>query len=653
MSQKIHTVCPRDCYDTCSLIALKDGEDIVSIVGDPGHEITQGFLCPRGNKDAQRAFQNRVLFPWIRKEKKPGRAFERAIWDQAIDRIVRELTQVIDRHGPHSVLLLDYAGNNGLLAGVFPNRLWNAIGASKTDHSVCSKSGHVGISLHYGSSHGLQPESLLFRKTIVYWGFNAAVSAVHIHALSLRARRAGARIVCIDPRRSETAKQSDVWISPRPGTDVVLVYGIARALIQNALLDLDFLHRYTIGFERFAQEAMAFTPEKVEKITGVNDETVERLARWYAESKPAVTLIGIGFQKSKEGADMTRAVSLLSAMTGQHRGFFYSNGQGYPVDLSYLSGSGLGERTSPVVSQVELGEYVQSGAFKFVYIYGANPAVTLPDQNALRKGLLRKDVYTVVHEVHWTDTCDFADVVLPAQSYLEKEDIALPWTHGWLQKSERVIAPLGESRHEIDVMDCLARGMNRNEPWLHEDPWKAVKKSLLHALAESDMERLFRGERVRMAYKALDEYPTSSGKIHFSSDDGSVPLPVFEIEPEEDGQFVLLGSSMREYTHTQFQEIYGPIPTIFVMNPQDCEDMGIREGQVVSLKNGLGAMEGKVKISDDVPRKTIWTPKESVGLCGRPLNGLVSGKPQRIGGGSTFNSTRVEVVVGASPQIEA
>ncbi|MFX1563995.1 MAG: molybdopterin-dependent oxidoreductase, partial [Promethearchaeota archaeon] len=396
MAKKIiETVCPRDCYDTCFLkVQVDDKENAVSVKGDQANPVTQGFLCPRGAKDHVRATQNRVLQPCVRKGSKPGRTFQALAWEDALEIFTEKLHRTLKDYGPKAILRLDYAGNGGLLAWYFPLRFWNAIGATRTDYSLCSKSGHEALQLHYGSSDGIQPEKLVEQQLIVFWGFNPAVSSPHMWRLSQIAREKNdALIAVIDPRKSRSAEQADIWLAPKPGSDIILSFGLAKFLIDNKYVDLEFIKKWTTGFNQLKSEVMKWTPKKVESVTGVEWQSIERLGEVYGRLKPSSTMIGLGFQKSHQGAEAVRAISLLPALVGLHRGFFYSNSRAYQVDLPYLTGERFTRKKTHIVSQVALGPLIEQGEFKFIFIFNMNPALTLPGQSSFRKGLSRSDVF--------------------------------------------------------------------------------------------------------------------------------------------------------------------------------------------------------------------------------------------------------------------
>jgi anaerobic selenocysteine-containing dehydrogenase len=643
--KEVATVCARDCYDTCALVVTLDElEQIRSIRGAKKNPVTQGFTCPRGAKDHERLHRNRVKAPFVRQ----GDRFEQTDWEKGLSIVSGKLGEALEKHGPEAVLYLDYAGNTGLLTGAFPQRLWNAMGATQTDGALCSASGHTGLSLHYGGSYGIRPLELLSMNLVVFWGFNAAVSSPHMWALARRAGKSrGAQIVVVDPRESRTAKDADLWIQPRPGSDVALAYGLTNYLIQNDYVNLDFIQEWTEGFERLKVEATEWTPDRVERSTGVAWESIEQLGEAYGSLKPSATMIGIGLQKCDQGADQVRAVSFIPALLGLHKGFFYSNADSFSIDTSLIRGKGLTGKRPRIVSQVALADLVKRGEFKFIYVSCMNPALTLPNQHAFREGISRPEAFVVVHETHWTKTAQYADVVLPAPTYLEKDDLVIPWSHNYVQYSRRTVRAITDSRSEIWVMREIARRLGLAEDWLYEDPWEAVKLALEDAFEEGGLESLRSGEMLRLKRKPKNNYPTSSGKIEFHSsravEMGLNPLPTQIPLPIEKGRFILLTSATPEYTSTQFQEVYGAIPAIVVINGRDAEGLGVENDDVVILSNDYGEVRVKVTISDAAPQGIIWSPRQSEGLAGEPQNCLMSSNLQDIGGGPRFNSTTVTI----------
>jgi len=640
-------MCTRDCPDACFLdVEVKD-DVIVSVRASSENPVTAGITCPRALGDPQRNYSmDRVLNPYIKKRKE-GQRFELATWDDALGLVAERLRETIDTHGPGSVLLLDYYGNTGLLSSGFSRRLWTALGATRTDEAICSASGHAALRLHYGLSYGVEPEALLGRKIIVFWGFNAKHSSPHTWAMALKAKRENdAAIVVVDPRQSESTSMADLWLYPRPGTDVALCYGLARHLITNGHVDTGFVEEHCAGYEEYMEEALRWTPERVEAVTGVSWEGVEALADALVKYGDPVFMIGIGLNKSISGAESVRAVSLIPALLGEHRGFYYTNSRGRYL-AGDMEGATLTSRAHKVVSQVSIGERLAAGEFRFVYVQNMNPVLTLPDSNSIRKGLQRDDVFLVVHDTHLTETCRLADVVLPAATYLEKDDVVLSDSHPYVRKARKAVEPEGKSRDEVWVMRELARRVGVEERWVYDDPWAEAGRTLENAFIDGGFEDLMSGSSLRLRMRPADEYQTPSGRVEFYSsaaEEGVSPLPrQVELILGSD-EYILVSSSLPKYTHTQFRDVYGDIPAQVWINPVDAERHGVQEGAEVTLFNDLGRLKLTAVVTDRVPRGVLWAPRELIDGEGNAQNSLTPGEPQMIGGGPVYNSTRVKIL---------
>jgi anaerobic selenocysteine-containing dehydrogenase len=626
-----------------------EGDKIISTKGSTVNPVTQGFICPRGVGDPKRVYsKDRVLYPYIRSNEDSVCGLKRASWGKTLQLVAEKLQDVMDEYGKDAVLLYDYPGNQGFLAWQYPRRLWFALGATTIDYALCSSSGHEGIGLHYGLTYGLQPEDLLDMKAITFWGHNAKVSFPHQWALAKRAKKdQKAIIVAIDSRKSQTAEAADVWLNPHPGSDVALAYGIARCLIENDGVERNFIDDWTQGYEQYEEEALKWTPKLVEQTTGLSWKKVEEIGEVYIEKQPAAFMIGLGLQKSIHGAEAARATSLIPALLGYHRGFHYSDSNGRYVDWEYLNGSNRASAEAKVVEQVALGPRLEKGEFKFIFVLGTNPAVTLPNQRSVRAGLARDDVFLVVQDTHWTETTKYADVVLPAATYLEKRDLNFSDHHLYSRLSEKAVEPLGESKHEIWVMQELARKLERTEEWLFEDPWEALGKSLEEAFADGTLQDLLEGAVLKLRMRKMNEYQTPSGRIEFYSlkaeELGVTRLPSQLPCKVGEGWFILLNSSSSNYTHSQFRDVYGPIPQIVWINQIDTDKLGIKDGEYVTLFNDLGEVTVQAVVTEKVSRSTLWSPRPLTGCDGRPMNALALSTPQRIGSGPTFNSIKVKI----------
>ncbi|OQY19044.1 MAG: hypothetical protein B6I34_09995 [Anaerolineaceae bacterium 4572_32.1] len=290
---------------------------------------------------------------------------------------------------------------------------------------------------------------------------------------------------------------------------------------------------------------------------------------------------------------------------------------------------------------------VRGGEFKFIYISCMNPAMTLPNQRAFREGVSRRDVFVALHETHWTKTTRYADLVLPAPTYLEKEDLVIPWGHNYVQYSPSALHPVTNSRSEVWVMREIAERLGLTEDWLYQDPWNAAEPALENAFEGGNFRSLRSGKMLTLKTKPHNNYPTISGKIEFYSSRaaelGLNPLPIQTRLCIKEGNFILLTSATSKFTSTQFQEVYGAIPALVTMNSRDAERLGITEGHIVTIANERGQVQMKVTISETLPKGVMWSPRQSEGLAGEPQNCLMSSNPQEIGSGPSFNSTMVTV----------
>ncbi len=638
--ENIGTVCSRDCYDTCSLKAVidKSRQKIISLKPDTTNPITQNFLCPRGIKDLKRLQINRINHPFLKKEGN----IEKISWEKSFSLIANKIQQTIKEYGPDSILSLYFAGNQGLLSSIYPQRIWNAIGATQTDCSLCTSSGHAALNLHYGESYGLQPLELLKQKLIVFWGFNAAVCSPHIWALAKKAKKENnAKIIVIDPIKTQTAKQADIWTQIAPAHDKHLAYCIINSLINKKTINTNFIQNWTTGFESLKAKAKDWTLDKTSKYTGISQDNIKLITDCYSHTKPSATMIGIGLQKSKNGGDAVCTISFIPTVLGYHRNFFYSNSNAYSVDYSYITGASLTKRNIQVVNQVSLAEKVKENRFKLIYINCMNPARTLPNSKIFSDAIKQNNIFTVVHDTHWTATAKLASLVLPAPTYLEKDDLILPWSHNYIRCSKRIIKPITDSRSEIYVMQKIAKTLNLNEQWLYKLPWNEIKPALKNSLSNNEFEELLAGKALQLKLKPKCYYPTSSGKINLNQFEDNTE----ETKPDnyKNKVFILLSSSTSKYTSTQFQDIYGKIPSIVIINSADAIDLDISNNEIIILSNKYGTVKLQAKISDKIIKGVLWTPRQGEDLTGVPVNSIMIPIPQNVGNGSSFNSTTVNL----------
>lgn len=637
------TTCPRDCYDACGMIVETENKKIISIKGDPSHPVTRGFLCPRGANDINRMKTNRILYPSIKKNSD----FEKNSWDLTITLVSKKLKETLAKYGNHSILYLDYSGNEGLYNNIFAKRLWYSLGATFTDGALCTASGHAALKLHYGDSFGIQATELANQKLIIFWGFNAAVTSPHTWKLALQARKKNnAKIIVIDPIKNLSAKNADLFIQLFPGTDTALAFSIINKLISDNKIDNDFIKNFTLGFQELKEEAKKWTIKRTSEFCNIDIEKIELLTNLYSESKPSATYMGVGLQKREMGTEAIRAISFIPAILGFHRGFFYANSHGLLVDKDLISGENI-YPNSKYVSQVNLGEQIKNGDFKFIFINSTNPAVTHTNLLSLIEGLQRKDVFVVVNETHWTKTAELANIVLAVPTFLEKDDVMLSWGHNYTRYSQQVIEPITDSKTEIWIMQEIAKKLNLTDNFIFEDHKKVILKAFENTVDKNDKLYNSNNDLVKLKTKANDFYPTESGKIEFYSSQaqnlGINPLPVQTEIIRRENKFILLTTAVAKHTNSQFTEVFGKIPSEISISIDDAKRLNIKNEQIVKIKNELAELYFKAKISDSVQKNVLVLPRFVEDLNGTPSNVIFSGKFQKLGNGPTMHSTLVEI----------
>ena len=646
----VKNTCPRDCYDTCSINTYVQDGEIVKIEGNPEHPITRGFLCPKGYLLKNYVYRkDRILFPLRRVGTKGEGKFQKISLEKALELVSNKIKQIIRDYGSEAIVHYEYAGNSGLLSYNFPKRLFNALNTSYMEDTICDLAGERAIQLHYGKRYGLEPETLPHTKLIVFWGYNPANSSIHTYMFAKDAIKNGSTVVTIDPIRTLTSKLG--WhIRPRPGTDGFLAMGIANLLIENDWIDKTFIENYTIGFDKFRDFAKEFTLEKVTTITGVSKEEIQKFTEIYATEKHSGIYIGIGLQKQKFGAEIVRAVSLLPALVGIHRGFYFCNNV-RDFDYSYLSGRNLATKKLRSFPMQKLGEVLNREDIKMLYVYNANPLATAPNNLLVKKGLEREDLFVVVHDLYLTDTADYADIVFPAASPFEITDIYVSYWHHYISVNQPAIKPLGASLSNAELTRLIARKLGLSYPLLYEDDMTVIRNVLTKSkLFGGSIDELFSRGFMKLKTYPRDQYQTPSGKIEFYSSkavrENISPLPKIVL-PERNAKykFQLISSSHKLLIHSQYYQT-NTIEPLVLINPDDAKDFELQNGDEVILSNDYGSWSVKIKISDDVPLGVLWTfrtPWVKLQKDKRNLNAVTSDDIQNIANGVTTNSTFVNI----------
>ena len=624
------SVCMRDCYDTCSLVSKFENGKLI-VMGNPDHPITRGFLCPKGAL-LSKWFSSgeRLKTPLIRRGKEN---FKETTWEEAISIVADRLGDTINKYGSESVLVYQYAGDRGIINYFFPLRLFHYLNTSMLDYGICDRAGQEALKDTYGTAVGIDPEELKEQKLIVYWGINSFWTNIHGFMLVR-----GIEKWTVDVIKTETARRSDKFFQIKPHTDVLFALGVAKLIIENDLYDRGFIKENAFGFEEFKNYVSKINLDLVARETGIERNEIEEFAFEYAEKK-GIIHIGYGMQRSLMGGEAVRAISLLPALVGHKFGFIYDM---KTIDKSYAEGAFLRKGKVRRIPQMKLAESIERGDVKFLYIYNANPLASLPNQNRLRKALEENDVFIVVHDLFLTDTALFADVVLPANTFFERLDIADSYYHRYVALNEPVGRLYGKSNYEVIRM--LASALGIENPYLHESEEDIIRKILeKNGLS---FEELRRKGFIKIPEKSR-MYSTPSGKIEFYSQRavkrGLPPFP--EYNPIKGRGLQLLSPTHRMTITSQYHNTHGIVDPNLYMNPEDAVVRGIEDGELVEVYNEMGAVKTKVRLTDDVPKgvvvlyKAFW-PK----ILGWNVNFLTNDEVNgEYGNSSAYHSTWVEV----------
>jgi molybdopterin guanine dinucleotide-containing S/N-oxide reductase-like protein len=686
----------------------------IKVQGDPTHPVTQGFLCGKVAKYLDRVYSpERILYPLRRKpgaEKGPllrGReheAFERIGWDEALDAVAARLKEISLTHGPESILPYSYAGTIGVLGyGSMDRRFFHRLGASQLDRTICAEAGGVAWKLVYGKKVGTPTEDFRHAKLIVAWGANIHGNNVHLWPMVEQARRNGARLIVIDPYKTRTAALADWHIAIRPGTDVALALGMMHVIVRDGLEDRAYIAEMTHGFEALAERVREYTPQRVAAWTGMTAGEVEQLAREYATTRPAAIRMNYGVQRTENGGTAVRAISMLPALTGAWKyrggGAQLSTSGAFDWDKAAVERPDLAlasplRRLARVVNMSSLGQALtelgRSADAKpedgppvhALFVYNSNPAAVAPNRNAVRRGLMRPDLFTVVHELFFNDTTDYADYVLPATTFLEHTDIQGAYGHYFVQLSTQAIAPLGESRTNVQLFSELARRMGFTEDCFHDTPEEIIQQALragadghaaIPAMEHITLEDLKREGHIPLAFHRNPEtepfmpnvagtVPTPSGKIEFSSDalamQGLDPLPAFvpptESRWNESAQrhpLEFLSRKADNYMNSTFANLDGhrkmeaAKSNKLDMHPEDAKVRGIVDGELVRIFNDRGSLRLTAHVNGSVPAGVVAAQLDWAKLHRDQdnVNALTSERLTDLGAGATFYSTLVEV----------
>lgn len=645
----LYNACPRDCYDTCSIVTTVDNGRIIKVTGNKQHPVTQGFLCAKVGRYATEFVysKDRIQHPMKRVGKKGDLKFERISWDQAYDIICDKIIETRDKQGYDKILQYGYFGHMGLLNRHYSQRFFNAINCSNISPTICSLAGRVALKYAYGNFAGLDPEDMLNSKLVILWGLNSKWSNVHGFNIAKKASENGTKVVVIDPVETETTAIGK-YLRIKPGTDGVLAMGIANYLISNNLYDKEFIAKNTFGFDKFSETVKKFNINYVSKITGLTKDDIKELADDFSSLRPSFIHLGFGLQKQMHGGEIVRTIALLPSLAGQYR-VHYSNSD-RDIDLPYLQGKHLAVKPQKLFNMTQLGKIINDNEISMLFVYGSNPLNTCPNQGLLKKGFERDDFFLVVHDLFMNDTACFADIVLPSTSPFETFDVNLSYYHNYMAVNNKAIDNVGESKSNYEAFHDLAKRFGIKDPWIEETGIDALKHVMWKSpLIDFTFEDLLEKGFMKMKPMPVNDFKTPSGRIEFYSQlaekDGISPLPEYK-EESNSYPIRLITANHRLLTHSQNHNIINDrLKPIIEISVKDANKRQIKSGEKVRLKNGMDELIIEALVSKNIQQGVAlayigpWATLSE----GKSINCLTTDSVQSYGGNSAYNSTFLEI----------
>lgn len=682
MTELRRSVCALDCPDTCAaLVQVEDGR-ATKLMGDPGHPVTRGFLCAKVTQYLEREYHPlRLLYPQRRVGPKGEGRFERISWAEAVAEIAHRLESIAARFGPESVLPYSYAGTMGLLNGSsMDRRFFHRLGASRLDRTICSSTGTAALNLTLGQRTGTEPEQFAHARCIIAWGASVLNTNVHLWPFIVEARRAGAKLYVIDPLPTKTARLADVHLAINPGSDAALALGMMHILFRDGLADRDFLRQHCDGWEQVEEDVKAYPPAHVSAFTGLSVEQIETLARDYATIRPSIIRMNYGIQRNERGALAAHAVSLLPAVIGSWKelggGFQLSTSSGFPLNRAALelpelqNVSPLG-REARLLNMAELGKILTdtldegplAPPVKALVVYNSNPGAIAPNQNRVHAGLRREDLFTVVLEQFQTDTARFADILLPATTFLEHTDLYAAYGHYYLQLARPALPPPGECRPNVDVFRDLAKAMGFQDPCFDDTDDALLRQALdsPHPFLEGiTLERLEAESSIRVSVSpqgtpylphAEGGFGTPSGRCEFhperlkyvppkeSRHGGQAALESYPLE--------LISAKMERGLNSTFgyREDLNAACGVASFHPEDAAARSITPGSGVRVFNRRGSVRLTARLDAALKPGIVSIPSvgwPSGAADGQGVNVLTNDALSDLGGGPVFYSCLVQ-----------
>ena len=696
-----HGGCPHDCPDTCSMVFEVENGKLTGVRGNPHHPLTRGGLCVKLKDYEQRHYHpDRLLHPLRRTGPKGSAQFERITWDAALDEITTRWKAIIDTHGPQAIVPYSYLGHQGLVHGLNGgDSFFNRMGATVTERTFCGEGSATAWLMTCGPSGGMDPESFRHSKYIVIWACNSVSTNLHHWHVVKDAQKAGAKVIVIDAYRSRTAKEADWHLAPKPGTDGALAMALIHVIIEENLVDRDYVERYTLGFDELAARAKARTPEWAADITGIPAADIRQLAREYAAAKPAAIRIGVALERHHGGGQTIRAVCCLPGLTGAWRevggGILAMPVWEHPYRFDVICRPDWIPKGTRVVNNLQIGRHLTNEIpmdppIKAMMCWNSNPVTQAPECDKIVKGLLREDLFLVVADHFISDTASYADIVLPAAMGAEMEDIILSWGHNYLTYNEKCVEPPGEALSNYEIFRRLAAHMGYTDPqfsWSdsecleHYVAWDAAACDGfdLAYLREHGYAHLSIGGADDRAPHREGNFPTPSGRLEFKSGiaaggnfvagpfrqmyadmQGGEPLdalpdyvpsrespqtnpglasryPLNIVSPKSHG---FLNSCYANMT----QKLKGQGEQFVLINAIDADARGIAAGDTVRVFNDRGEFEGQAQITADVnPGIIVATLGYWRQLNRGTVNVISSAEFVNMGHAPSFSDNLVEV----------
>jgi len=666
------SVCPLDCPDTCSLSVTVAADQVVAVRGSKVNPITHGAVCAKVANYYPEFVHgpNRLRHPLRRVGEKGAGKFERISWEVALDTVHARVSRIIDRHGAQALLPLNYAGPHGILAGDSMSlRFFHRIGASLLSRSpLCGGIRGAAYAGTFGATPGVPLQQVSLAKLVIVWGNNATSCNLHLMRQINAAKRNGARLVVIDPRRVKVAEQAHLHLAVRPGTDVVLAWALAVELERLGGLDRAFIEKHVLGFAAYMEAARAYPPERAAEICDVQLDDIRMLARWYSEAAPAVIAWGNGLERNQNGGAGLRAIAALPALAGKFGvaggGLVGGAGHAFPKTLDRLTRVDFMPAQTRTINIIDVGKLLLDQALdpplKALFIYNHNPLIVHPDQNRMKRGLAREDLFIVGVEVAMTDTMAYADVILPACTHFEHADLYAAYGQQYLQRAEAVIPPVGESLPNTEIFRRLAARFGFTDPAFRDTDAELMDAALnsddprMHGVCAS---RVPIDRAIKMEYAGHEPVlfqnvapRTASGKIELESETlgarYGAALPAYRPLASPFALTLITPASDKRITSTFGGLAANDATPVLEMNPVDAAARGLADGVSVRVWNELGEVFLPLHVTTAVRPGVVSSEKGAwlrTSPNGQTVSALAPTHKADLAEGACYNDARVEV----------